>query len=552
MRRAILRYGLIAGAMLSVMMLITIPFMDRIGFQYSMLIGYTTMVLAFLMIYFGIRSFRDTVSGGSVTFGRAFATGLGITLVASLCYVATWQLVYHRIAPDFMDKYTEYTLGEAREAGASEEQIAERAREMAEFKEMYNNPVVNIGVTLLEPMPVGLLFTLVSAAMLSRRRRVARLTRSLLLFAALAAPTALRAQTDSAVRTIPAQLADSTFWRLVTELSEPAGWFRSENFVSNEASWQQVIAPLRTVVPAGHAYLGVGPEQNFTYLAALEPSIGFIVDIRRQNLALHLLYKSFFELAETRADFLSLLFSRPRPSGLDTSSSAAALLDAFEAVPMDSALFASTWQRVQSHLSRTHGFEVAAEDLALMRRVDSSFAVGGPGINYSFVLEYGVGAMVARGMPSFSSLLREHDGNGVNLSFLGSEKAYRTIRSMQQRNLVVPITGDFAGSHALKAVGAWLRKHNTRVGTFYLSNVEQYLFQDNNTWPRFYGNVASLPTDSTSTFIRSVTNRWGRGGSRSGGPLMSQLIAPMERTVEAVRTGRVQWYGDVLAFVREP
>lgn len=361
------------------------------------------------------------------------------------------------------------------------------------------------------------------------------------------APAKAATAAASTADRVPAQLADTMFWRLVNQLSEPAGWFRSENFVSNETTWQHVIAPLRAIVPRGHAYLGVGPEQNFTYLASLEPSIAFIVDIRRQNLALHLLYKSYFELAETRADFLSLLFARPRPAGLDTSSSADALLDAYERVAMDSALLASTWSRVHSHLTQTHGFTIAAEDWALMRRVDSSFAIAGPGINYSFVLEFGPSSMMsARGMPTYSTLLRQDDGAGSNRSFLGSEKAYRAVRSMQQRNLIVPVTGDFAGSHALQSVGAWLRQYNTRVGTFYLSNVEQYLFQDNNTWPKFYTNVATLPLDSTSTFIRSVTNRWGRG---SGGPLMSQLIAPMQGTIEAYRTGRVQWYGDVLSIV---
>lgn len=349
---------------------------------------------------------------------------------------------------------------------------------------------------------------------------------------------------------VPSQLADTTFWRLVNELSEPAGWFRSENFVSNETAWQHVIAPLRSVVPRGHAYLGVGPEQNFTYIAALDPSIAFIVDIRRQNLALHLLYKSYFELAETRADFLSLLFARPRPKGLDTLSSAAALLDAYHAVAMDSALLHTTWQRVQTHLSKTHGFAIRDDDWALMRRVDSSFAIAGPDINYSFVLEYGYAMMTSRGMPSFSLLMRQDNGAGTNLSFLGSETVYRTIRGLQQRNLVVPVTGDFAGPRALQSVGNWLRQHNTRVGTFYLSNVEQYLFQDYDTWPRFYNNVATLPMDSTSTFIRSVTNRWSRGSSGAMGPLMSQLIGPMQTTIDAFRTGRLQQYGDVLAIVR--
>lgn len=352
----------------------------------------------------------------------------------------------------------------------------------------------------------------------------------------------------SRLHTVPAQLADTTFWRLVTELSEPAGWFRSENFVSNEMQWQHVIAPVRDMVPSGHAYLGVGPEQNFTYLATLEPSIAFIVDIRRQNLALHLLYKAYFELADTRADFLSLLFARPRPPGLDSTTTVAALLDAFERTVPDSTLFRETWQRVRHHLTATHGFAVKAEDLASMQRVDTAFVMAGPAINYSFVPGMGETFARSRSMPTFSALMRQDDGVGQNRGFLGSEVAYQAVRRLQQRNLVVPVTGDFAGGHALQAVGRWLREHDSTVGTFYLSNVEQYLFEDNDVWPRFYANVGELPLDSTSTFIRSVTNRWTR--NVYAGPLMTQRTAPMARTVSEFREGRVRWYGDVIAITR--
>ncbi len=356
-----------------------------------------------------------------------------------------------------------------------------------------------------------------------------------------------------AVNRVPSQLADSTFWRLVTELSEPAGWFRSENYVSNETAWQYVIAPLRAVVPAGHAYIGVGPEQNFTYIAALEPSIAFIVDIRRQNLALHLYYKALFELSPSRAAFLSRLFARVQPAGLDSASSADALLKAFEDAAMDSVRHSATIAEVLAHLTSQHGFGLSDDDVQLLQRVAWAFALAGPQINYSYIPEYGPNTMVARGMPSFSTLMRQDDGAGVNRSFLGSEAVYRAVRGMHERNLIVPVTGDFAGEHALAAVGDWLRAHDAIVGTFYLSNVEQYLFQDNTTWPRFYANVATLPLDASSTFIRSISNRWGRGVvSRSANtPLMSQLIGPMQATVEAFRGGTLLWYGDVIALVRK-
>ena len=132
------------------------------------------MVIAFLMVYFGIRSYRDNVAGGSIGFGRAFQVGLLITLVASVCYVATWQVVYHRVAPDFLDKYTAYAVEKARKAGATEAKLAATRKEMDEFQELYRNPLVNIALTLIEPLPVGLVFTLVSAGVLSRRREPIR------------------------------------------------------------------------------------------------------------------------------------------------------------------------------------------------------------------------------------------------------------------------------------------------------------------------------------------------------------------------------------------
>ena len=171
MRKIVLTFGLIAGGVLSAMMLITLPFQDQIGFDKGAIIGYTTMVLAFLMVFFGVKSYRDNVAGGSVTFGRGFKVGLLITAVATVCYVATWQVVYYKLAPDFLEKYTAYAVAKAKSSGATEAQIATRTKEMAEFKEMYQNPLVNIALTLLEPLPVGIVFTLVTAGVLSRKRR---------------------------------------------------------------------------------------------------------------------------------------------------------------------------------------------------------------------------------------------------------------------------------------------------------------------------------------------------------------------------------------------
>ena len=170
MQKIVLTFGLIAGAVLSVMMLATVPFMNDIGFDRGAVIGYTSMVLAFLMVYFGVRSYRDTVAGGAISFGRALAVGALITLVATACYVATWEFIYHKITPDFADKYAAHAVEKDRLAGATPAQIEARTREMAEFKVMYSNPLINIALTFLEPLPVGLLIALVCAGVLRRQR----------------------------------------------------------------------------------------------------------------------------------------------------------------------------------------------------------------------------------------------------------------------------------------------------------------------------------------------------------------------------------------------
>ncbi|HUQ20836.1 MAG TPA: DUF4199 domain-containing protein [Gemmatimonadaceae bacterium] len=161
-----------SGALISVMMVLTIPFHDQIGFETTgLVVGYTTMVLAFVLIYFGVRSYRDTIGGGTVRFGRALAIGVLIAAVSSLCYVATWEVMYYKFMPDFMDKYSAHEVTKARASGASEEQIATRKAEMDKFAVMYQNPLYNAAFTIMEPLPVGLIIALISAGVLSRRRK---------------------------------------------------------------------------------------------------------------------------------------------------------------------------------------------------------------------------------------------------------------------------------------------------------------------------------------------------------------------------------------------
>jgi Protein of unknown function (DUF4199) len=171
MKKIVLTFGLIAGVILAAMMLLTVPFQDEIGSGHSYLIGYTTMVVAFLLIYFGVRSYRDNVAGGTVGFGRALAVGVLIGAVASACYVAAWEVYFFRFAPDFLTKYNAHVLETARANGESAEALAKRKVDMEGLEKMYANPVINSAMTFAEPFPVALIVSLVSAGVLSRRRK---------------------------------------------------------------------------------------------------------------------------------------------------------------------------------------------------------------------------------------------------------------------------------------------------------------------------------------------------------------------------------------------
>ena len=168
MKKTILTFGLISGAIISVLMVATVPFADRLGFGHSYLVGYTTMILAFLLVYFGIRSYRDNFGDGRISFGKAFVIGISIALISSLCYVVTWEIIYFKFMPDFMDKYGAYAIQKLQASGASAAAIQAKVEEIKRYKVLEDNPLTNAAMTFLEPFPVGLLVTLICAAILRR------------------------------------------------------------------------------------------------------------------------------------------------------------------------------------------------------------------------------------------------------------------------------------------------------------------------------------------------------------------------------------------------
>jgi len=169
MKKTVLTFGLLAGLVIMVMMFTTLLLSDRIGFGKGEIIGYTTIILSFLLVFFGIRSYRENIGGGTITFGRAFAVGILITLIATVFYVATWEVMYFKFMPDFCDKYAAYAIEKARAAGASAQQIQATADEMKRFKVMLDNPFINAALTFTEPFPIGFIITLISSAVLRKK-----------------------------------------------------------------------------------------------------------------------------------------------------------------------------------------------------------------------------------------------------------------------------------------------------------------------------------------------------------------------------------------------
>jgi hypothetical protein len=300
-------------------------------------------------------------------------------------------------------------------------------------------------------------------------------------------------------------IAPAEFSRLIQGLSEEDGYFRSENFTSNETSYLNVVGKLRELQVSGGAYLGVGPEQNFTYIAKVRPRIAFIVDIRRQAMIQHLLYKAVFQTSENRAEFLSSLLCRPLSgkTAPGREASVERLLAHFASDAVPDAIFASNLARVRNIIQRQFHFSLSESDQERLKHVYSTFHKEGLGISFRSNSPswggYG-------GFPSLKDLVLQPDLKGNLGNFLASEEDYRFVRNLHLKNRIIPVVGDFAGPKALAAVGGYLRRNGYTVRAFYTSNVEQFLFQ-NAVFGAFVENVRKLPIDTGSVFIRAVSSR---------------------------------------------
>jgi hypothetical protein len=339
---------------------------------------------------------------------------------------------------------------------------------------------------------------------------------------------------------LPATVSDREFWRMVEEFSEPGGTFRYENFISNERSIQYVIPDLKKNTKPGGVYMGVAPEQNFTYIAAIQPKIAFIIDIRRQNMLVHLLYKALFELSSDRADFAARLFSRKRPGGVNEKSTAVELFAALDLVPgNDTTLETANLKSIKEVLAK-HGYALTAEDLSTIEKVYDVFHRGGPNMNYGFA-----SPTPNNLTPSYVVMMTAKDLEGRSWSYLATEENFRYVKEMQRKNLIVPLVGDFAGPRVVRNVGRYAKEHDAIVSAFYVSNVERYLSATQ--WDAFYSNVATLPVDASSVFIRFVDNDYTRllQGWTVEKDVQTGLI-PMQELINLHNAGKLPVYTELL------
>jgi hypothetical protein len=337
-------------------------------------------------------------------------------------------------------------------------------------------------------------------------------------------------------------LSDSAFAALSSSLSAEGGYFDTDNLISNEASYLHVLGPLRERGVRGGVYVGVGPDQNFSYMAEVRPRMAFVVDIRRDNLLHQLLFKALFEAAPTRAEYLSLLFGRSLPERPEAWHDAGVeeLLRRVDERPGSDETRARAAAAVDSLLS-TFGFALDASARETIVRFHREFMIAGPDLRFrSF------GRAPRPYYPTLRQLLGERDLTGRRVSYLADRERYLYVRELQTRNLVVPVVGDLAGDRALPALAEWLEERGEAVTLLYTSNVEFYLFRDG-TFGRFARNVQGLPRAPGAVLVRSYFPSFrGRHPHAVEGYWSTQTLQTLDSFVQTVEGGGFPGYWELV------
>jgi hypothetical protein len=298
---------------------------------------------------------------------------------------------------------------------------------------------------------------------------------------------------------------DIPFRQLVDGISEKDAYYFSDNYVSNETAFLQVAPQLPQAVAPGGAFIGVGPEQNFSYIALTRPDVAFVIDIRRRNMLLHLLYKAIFQEATSRSHFLALLLGREHEAQGDPGAEATIeqVLDHAVKVPKSRESFRAIHQRLMDRITKDYGFTLDLPDRSGLRQAHGEFH------DKQLEIAFELHMKSARKYPTLRTLLTMRDPSGQQTSFLASEKAFRLVQKMQGENRIIPVVGDFGGDKALLGIAEFLKANKVPLATFYTSNVEEYLLQDNK-WDKWIRNIDAFEIDDRSAFIRSYLARAGR------------------------------------------
>ncbi|PYS53761.1 MAG: hypothetical protein DMG13_11400 [Acidobacteria bacterium] len=336
------------------------------------------------------------------------------------------------------------------------------------------------------------------------------------------------------------QVSIEQFGRYIDDWSEPEGYFDSDNFISNETSYLHVIDQLRQRVKPGGIYLGVGPDQNLSYIVHTRPSLAIITDIRRQNMLQHLLFKALFAIASNRLEYLSLLFSRETPP-VKPGASFPDVLAALRRSPSSEKFFQKNLASVKDVLAGTYRLKLTADDISKIDYVYRTFWEEGPDLRFS-----SLGRGNALNYPTFEDILLETDQQGRRQNYLSSEELFQWLKKFQAENRVIPIVGDFAGPHAFKAISGFLRANGLRLSVFYTSNVEFYLF-GRPTWARYVANVRGFPLSNDAVFIRSYFPTYGLPHPLNvTGHRSTSLVQPIARFLDQYDSRALSTYWDVV------
>ena len=339
-------------------------------------------------------------------------------------------------------------------------------------------------------------------------------------------------------------LSVSEWSRISRELSEDGGYFRSDNFTSNETPYLQIVDKLRELGASGGAYLGVGPEQNFTYIAKVHPKIAVLFDIRRQAIIQHLMYKAVFHHSPTRAQFLSLLLSRPIPKEkvAAVEASPAELVAFFDQGVADEKSYASNLALIRKTIVEDFQYPLSAGDVERLAYVYKTFK--SEGLEIAFRIDSFGDPGRGGYFPALKDLILQTDLNGKLGNFLAIKDDYDFVRSMHRKNLILLVVGDFGGTKALASVADYLKKNSYTVSAFYTSNVEQYLFESG-TFEAFVNNVRKFPLTEKSLFIRSASGRFAHP-ARLPGHRSATLLQKIPVFVKDFDDGKYQSHYDLV------